>query len=93
MAIKKINKINNNSKINCVGFFKLFTQDERITIRSAAKTDPVIEDFMNILSMMEQITINDKDIVDGMKYLVDQGHITVDREEKIMNTVRKKTGY
>lgn len=65
-------------------FLRRFTRDERIAVRTAAKNDPVVEDMLSLIDKSDSIKANDPDVVQGMQYLVDQGHITASRRNAIL---------
>lgn len=67
-----------------LAFLREFTRQERISIRSAAKNDPVIEDFMDLLEKSPTVHADDEDVIAGMQYLDDQGYITTERHNEIM---------
>lgn len=65
-------------------FLEKFTQQERIDIIIAAKTDPIIEDFRGLCSASTEIISNDPLLSDGMNYLIFKGLITETRKNEIL---------
>ena len=65
-------------------FLRRFTQPERVTVRTAAKQDAVIEDFLALVNKADTVHSDDADVIAGMQYLVDQGHITATRRDEIL---------
>lgn len=60
-------------------FLTLFTLEERTAIREAAKTDPVIEDMLQLLGIAEEIDIADPNTSGGLDYIAGKGLITPER--------------
>jgi len=65
-------------------FLREFTRQERINIRAAAKQDPVVEDFMEMLEKADGVDSTDSDVTEGMQYLVDNGHLSSTRRDEIL---------
>lgn len=72
--------------IPALEFWERFTREERIHLRIAAKTDPVIEDFIDTMKLyMEHnkfISIAANDTVNGFDYLVYTGLMTRERADQ-----------
>lgn len=68
------------------GFFKLFTQDERIAIRSAAKAEPRIADFLSLAESAPSISILDPDTIAGVTLLETAGLLGKGRAAEILDT-------
>lgn len=60
-------------------FLSRMTPQERIGIRAAAKTDPIIEDFMALLNRAAAVYPLNPDVQAGLGYLVSQGKLTAER--------------
>lgn len=60
-------------------FLSRMTPQERIGIRAAAKTDPIIEDFMALLDHTTVVHPLNPDVQMGLGYLVQQGKLTAER--------------
>lgn len=69
--------------ISKLEFLARFTSDERIAVRAAAKTDGVIEDFMELLKITDVIHLNHPMAQQGLAYLVSIGILTAERAELI----------
>lgn len=65
-------------------FLRRFTSEERIAARTLAKTDPVVEDFMDLLSKATNVISSDADTQAGMGYLVYVGVLTEARKNTIL---------
>lgn len=65
-------------------FLRLFTQDERISIRQRAKTDPYVEDFMHLLNRVARVRSDDPDTIQALQYLTQVGELAPGRFEQIL---------
>lgn len=65
-------------------FLTRFTVPERVAIRSAAKTDPVVEDFMALLNIAEFVSSIDPNLKPALDYLHSLGILTDGRVDKIL---------
>jgi hypothetical protein len=52
--------------------------EKRIGIREAAKTDPIIEDFLDLLYQTDEVDLDNTNLVAGLGYLVLQSLLTAD---------------
>ena len=62
-----------------------FTQDERVAIRNAAKAIPVLEDYMALLELAEEINITDPDTIAAVQMLETSGLLAVGRASEILS--------
>ena len=53
-------------ELNKIDFLRLFTQAERITIRQAAKVNPEVEDYQDMLNQAVIVRLSDPDIQTGI---------------------------
>ena len=44
--------------------------EKRIAVRMAAKTDPIIEDFLDLLRQTDQVDLDNANLIQGFGYLV-----------------------
>ncbi len=65
-----------------LAFLRRFTASERIAIR--ASTDPVIQDFLQLVSLAQEILVTDPDTQMGVGYLAQQGFIAPERVAEIL---------
>lgn len=72
------------NEVSSYEFMRRFTRDERIAIRTAAKTDPILEDWLLMSGAATGIPLNDADTQAGMDYLVSKGLITRARGHQII---------
>ena len=66
-------------------YLRRFTQDERIAIRSAAKAVPQLDDYLELLSLSNDIRSDDPDIVGAVQMLEGAGLIAPGRAGEILN--------
>jgi hypothetical protein len=70
-------------------FKRLFTPSERVAMRTAAKTDPVVEDFLDILDTTamsgSRIVADDPDLDAGLDYVTAQGLLAAGRKAEILS--------
>ena len=67
-----------------VDFMRLFTQAERIDIRSS--TDPIIIDFRDLISVTPTVDLDDPDTINGIQYLARGNIIDSERAAEILST-------
>lgn len=67
-------------------FQMLFTSKERIAIKTAVKTDPIIEDWWSIVTnpRLTEVDLGLKSAQEALAYLVSISIITEDREKEIL---------
>lgn len=65
-------------------FLRRFTQTERIAIREFAKTDVLIDDFMQLLDIAEFIDPSDQDTNNALQYLAYKSIINPNRINEVL---------
>jgi len=65
-------------------FKRKLTQEERVAIRIAAKTNPLIEDFMDMLDCAQEVRSDDLELQYCLQMLEDAGIIAVGRKNIIL---------
>ena len=70
-----------------VQFKTLFTVQERVSIRELRVTDPLVDEFMDIVDDVRctLILLNAQGTRDGLNYLVLKGVLSVDRVDEIIS--------
>lgn len=71
-------------------YLRRFTSTERITIRAAAKVEPVLEDYMALLELAEEINTEDADTIAAVNVLETTGLIASGRSTEILGDVAKQ---
>lgn len=67
-------------------FQMLFTSKERIAIKTAVKTDPIIEDWWSIVTnpQLTEVDLGLTSVQEALTYLISLSIITEDREKEIL---------
>lgn len=76
-----------NGGITPVEFKTLFTVQERVALRELRKTDPIVQEFMDIVDdpRCTTILLNSQGTVDGLGYLVSKGILEEERVPEILS--------
>jgi hypothetical protein len=72
-----------NEAITKLQFLSRFTTEERIAIRQHAMTDPVIDDFLKLLDISQEVDVKSEMTQQGLQYLVYKGIILANRVSEI----------
>jgi hypothetical protein len=81
-----VSNIPKNTKITKLAFLKRFLELERITLRTLAKTNPVIEDYMAIVDAAAFIDLSREDTQQFVRTLEASGLISTGRANTILDT-------
>lgn len=65
-------------------YLGLFSQEERVAIRVAAKNFPALEDYLELLSIAEYVDLDDPDVAAGLAALEAAGLISPGRAAEIL---------
>lgn len=76
-------------KVSPVEFMLLFTSSERVALKAARPTDPVIEDWLDIVQdpRLQYVDLGLASTQDALTYLVQQSLITEQRRTQILTGV------
>ena len=74
-----------NTKITKLAFKQRLTQSERIAIRTAAATNPIVYDFLDIMDSATFIDLSRQDTIDGVNAMEAAGLLAVGRADEILN--------
>lgn len=66
-------------------FKRRLTQPERVAIRTVAKENPVVEDFMDMLDSATEVRSDDPDVIGGLQLMEAAGLLAQGRAEQIIN--------
>jgi hypothetical protein len=69
--------------VSRLDFLRRFTRAERIALRAAEATDPVVADFLLMLTLAEDVDLTSEDVTDGLAYLEANGFVTAERSAAI----------
>ncbi len=65
--------------VSRLDFLRRFTRAERIALRAAETTDPVVADFLLMLTLAEDVELTSADVTEGLTYLEANGFVTAER--------------
>lgn len=66
-------------------YLRRFTQEERVAIRTAAKSNAQLEDYLALLELAEFINLDDPDTFGALNLLESVGLLTLGRAQEIIN--------
>ena len=67
-------------------YLRRFTTDERVTIRAAAAAaaNPVLEDYLKLMELAQEINLDDTDTVAAVQMLEQSGLIAAGRADEVL---------
>lgn len=68
-----------------VAYLRRFSQEERVSIRNAAKTSAVLEDYIALLELAEEVRTDDEDILQALNMLEAVGLLAPGRATEILS--------
>lgn len=71
--------------ITRAAFLLRFTGPERVAIKAARATDPMIDDLWEILDALSEVHLDHPEMVRGLSYLTQQGLLAQGRAAEILN--------
>lgn len=74
----------NPATLSKLEYLRRFTSDERVTIRQAAKVTPVLEDYLAMLELAEEINTGDADTITAVNMLEQAGLIAPGRAAEVL---------
>ena len=75
-----------NTKLTRIKFKQRMTAAERIAVRAAADVNPIIFDFLDLVSDATYIDLSLPETIAGVSYLESESHLTVGRADEILLT-------
>lgn len=66
-------------------YLRRFTTEERVTIREASKANPVLEDYLAMMELAEEIDTGDADTIAAVNMLERVGLIGAGRANEVLN--------
>lgn len=76
-----------NLNISLLAFFNRFTTAERLSIRQAQVSNPVVADFMMLVNAAKFIGLADDNTVAGLGYLKSVNLVTAERAAQILSQI------
>lgn len=70
--------------LDVIDYLKLITPAERIAIRERARTDPVVEDIVDLQRNTSRIRSDDPDLLAALDYLTAVGILAPGRKQEIL---------
>lgn len=71
--------------ISKLAYLRRFTSEERTAVRAASKVSPVLEDYLELMALAEEINLDDADIISAVNMLSAAGLITPTRANEVLN--------
>lgn len=71
--------------LDVIDYLKLITPAERIAIRDRARTDPIVEDIVDLQRNTDRIRSDDPDLLNALDYLTAIGILAAGRKQEILN--------
>ena len=65
-------------------YLRRFTTGERVSIRSAASANPVLDDYLKLMELAQEINLDDPDTVSAVQMLEQAGLIATGRAAEIL---------
>lgn len=73
------------TNVSLLAFYNRFTSAERLDIRAAQASNPVVADFMMLVGAAKFIDLSSPDTQAGVAYLAQVGLLTAARADTILN--------
>lgn len=74
----------NSAILSKLEYLRRFTSEERVTIRQAAKVTPVLEDYLAMLELADEINTGDADTIAAVNMLEQAGLIAPGRAAEVL---------
>ena len=65
-------------------YLRRFTTDERVAIRAAAVANPVLDDYLKLMELAQEINLDDTDTVAAVQLLEQSGLIAAGRAAEVL---------
>ena len=66
-------------------YLRRFTTDERVAIRAAASANAVLDDYLKLMELAQEINLDDPDTIAAVQMLEQAGLIAAGRAQEILN--------
>lgn len=74
-----------NQTLTKLEYLRRFTPAERVAIRAAAAANPVLEDYLKLMELAQEINTGDPDTIAAVTMLEQAGLIAAGRAQEILN--------
>ena len=65
-------------------YLRRFTTDERVAIRAAASANPVLDDYLKLMELAQEINLDDPDTIAAVQMLEQSGLIAAGRAVEVL---------
>lgn len=65
-------------------YLRRFTTEERVAIRAAASVNPVLDDYLKLMELAQEINLDDPDTVAAVQMLEQSGLIAAGRAAEVL---------
>ena len=72
-------------RMSKLDYLRLFTQAERIAIRTAGKSNTVLEDYLHLLDLTDEVNTGDAEVANALAMLEAVGMLAPGRAMEVLN--------
>lgn len=72
-------------RMSKLDYLRLFTQEERIAIRAAGKVNTVVEDYLHLLELTDEVNTGDAEVGDALAMMETAGLLAAGRRNEVLN--------
>lgn len=72
-------------RMSKLDYLRLFTQEERIAIRAAGKINTVVEDYLHLLELTDEVNTGDAEVGEALVMMETAGLLAVGRRDEVLN--------
>lgn len=72
-------------RMSKLDYLRLFTQEERIAIRAAGKINTVVEDYLHLLELTDEVNTGDAEVGEALAMMEAGGLLAAGRREEVLN--------
>ena len=72
-------------RMSKLDYLRLFTQEERIAIRAAGKINTVVEDYLHLLELTDEVNTGDAEVGEALAMMEAGGLLAAGRRNEVLN--------
>lgn len=72
-------------RMSKLDYLRLFTQEERIAIRAAGKVNTVVEDYLHLLELTDEVNTGDAEVGEALAMMETAGLLAAGRRDEVLN--------
>lgn len=72
-------------RMSKLDYLRLFTQEERVAIRAAGKVNTVVEDYLHLLELTDEVNTGDAEVGDALAMMETAGLLAAGRRNEVLN--------